>query len=224
LQEEPEEVSVRRICCNSLLFHDKAFNADFESLYRQGVVKDLAEYEQWQTIVSCVNFHDCSATQFRCMKAINAAGERICRYHRQPPIPPHEDPSGWFEQINMPYGDETYELLAEMGLAHEELDTQLESEQRWNVAQELRAGKWHNHARQDEFFIASIPLVSGICQSATNVDLCDRKFMVSYLVKYISGKEEHQVTDLKASKNITEVTMNTQPHAHEKITGCQKIM
>jgi Helitron helicase-like domain at N-terminus/PIF1-like helicase len=223
LHDEPEGASVSRICCNSSLFHDKAFNGDFDSLYRQGIVKDVADYEQWQTIVACVNFHDCSATQFRCMKAINAAGERICRYHRQPPLPRHADPRGWFEEINMPYPEDVYQLLGDMGLAHKEFDIELECE-RWSVAEELKAGKWHYHARQNEFFIASIPIVSAICNSATNVDMCDRKFQTSYLVKYISGKEEHQLADVKASKTITEVTMNTQPHAHEKITGCQKLM
>jgi hypothetical protein len=53
--------------------------------------------------------------------------------------------------------------------------------------------------------------------------MCDRKFQVSYLVKYISGKEEHQLVDVAASKDMTQVTLHTQPHAHEKITHCQQI-
>jgi hypothetical protein len=54
--------------------------------------------------------------------------------------------------------------------------------------------------------------------------MCDRHFQVSYLVKYISGKEEHQLVDVAGSKNITDVEVTTAEHAHEKISGCAKIV
>lgn len=57
------------------------------------------------------------------------------------------------------------ELLAEMGLARREGDKWLDS---------MVAGKWHYPARFDgEFFLATIPLISAICCSSTNVDRCD---------------------------------------------------
>ena len=73
-------------------------------------------------------------------------------------------------------------------------------------------------------FLSSIPKVSAICRSSTNVDMCDRTFQVSYLVKYISGKEEHQLCDIASTREVTEVKATTEEHAHEKITGCRKIM
>jgi hypothetical protein len=66
---EPDSVSASRICSNSLLFHDKAFNADFDSLLKLGVVTDATDYERWKTVVAAVNHHDCSKAQYRCMKA-----------------------------------------------------------------------------------------------------------------------------------------------------------
>jgi len=165
-------------------------------------VKGQADYERWQTVASRVQCHDCSATQFRCMKARNAEGEKICRYHRQPPLEFNQESRGWFDEIEMPYGDDVYELLEELGLAHKAWDKDRFCE-RWFVDEQLRAGKWHYAARpREEFFLSTIPLVSAICRSSTNVDMCDRKFQVSYLVKYISGKEEHQVVDVAASKRI----------------------
>jgi hypothetical protein len=53
--------------------------------------------------------------------------------------------------------------------------------------------------------------------------MCDRKFQVNYLVKYISGKEEHQVVNVAATKDMTEVGLTTEGHAHEKITGCNLV-
>lgn len=92
-----------------------------------------------------------------------------------------------------------------------------EASEQWFVDESLQAGKWHYFARQDEFFLSTIPMVSAICRSSTNVDMCDRKFQVSYLVKYISGKEERQLVDVAGTKEMTEVKATTEDH--EKITS-----
>jgi hypothetical protein len=223
LYPESDIVSVSRICCSSTSFHTSLYNADFDRLLSEGIVSDYDDYQRWEQIVSNVNIHNCNAAQFRCMKATNAAGEKICRYRRQPDLPVEADSRGWFEEIVMPYPDDVYKILQELNLASTRYDQILNAD-RWFVDDALKAGKWHYCARNDEFFLASIPLVSAICRSSTNVDMCDRKFQVSYLVKYISGKEEHQLVDVAASKDMTQVTLHTQPHAHEKITHCQQIM
>ena len=194
LHPEPDIVSASRICCNSLNFHTKLFKSDYMSLRKEGIVTDRADYKRWKTVVAAVNHHSCSATNFRCQKAVNAEGERICRYRRQPLLPFNADARGWFDEIPMPYTREVYELLQEIGLAHEEFDMELDSE-RWYVDEALKAGKWHYYALKDEFFLATIPVVSALCRSSTNVDCCDRKFQVSYLIKYISGIEERLMDD-----------------------------
>ena len=223
LDNESESVSVSRICCSSLSFHSQQYGTDFDSLKKLGVINSQNDYNQWIDIVSCVNHHDCSKTQFRCMKATNAEGEKVCRYHKQPPLPITSTNGSWFEPIVMPYPQEAYELLEEVGLATRLRDNVAQCDT-WAVDECLSAGKWHYYARQDEFFLSSIPLLSAICRSSTNVDMCDKKFQVSYLVKYVAGKEEHQLVNVAGTAEITEVTITTEEHAHEKITNCGRLV
>src|SRR5664279_4619455 len=61
--------------------------------------------------------HDCTRAGGRCMKAVNKEGQKICRYHRQPPLSSESHGQHWFEPIATPYTDEVYALLQEMGLA-----------------------------------------------------------------------------------------------------------
>lgn len=181
LHEEDQHLTSSRICCNSVLFHSIMFGADYKSLRRQGLVTDEHHYEQWKSIVACVQHHDCSKTPFRCQKATDAEGNKICRYHHQPLATVYDDQRGWFI---MPYGETVYHLLEEMQLAEKRYDAAL-MEDRWYVDETLLAGKWHYPSRTDEFFISSIPLVLAICRSSTNVDICDRKFQVSTLVNLL---------------------------------------
>ena len=82
-----------------------------------------------------------------------------------------------------------------MGLATRSSD---ESSNGWILDENMSTGKWHYPADRREFFIASIPLLSAITRSATNVDMCDRHFQCSYLIKYISGKDERRlIIDLR---------------------------
>lgn len=109
----------------------------------------------------------------------------------------------------MPYSDGVYSLLQSMNLACQNESDDVLDHNRWVLDASLAAGKWHYPARQNEFFLSSLPLLSAICRSATNVDISDRKFQVSYLVKYICGKEEHQLVDVSGTKDITEVYVRT---------------
>ena len=78
------------------------------------------------------------------MKKINAEGEKICRYHRQPRLR-NDLPAGpWFEEIAKSYQDDEYELLQEIGLTE-----RVEGE--WVVDKRMKAGKWHYQSRIDEF-------------------------------------------------------------------------
>ena len=185
LHDEPKHVTSARICCCSAMFHSPLFGTDYETLFEQGIVKDIDEYERWKNIVACVQHHDCNKANFRCQKATDADGNKICRYHRQPQGSVYDDMRGWFEELSMPYSEEVYTLLAEMQLAEKKYDPVL-GEDRWYVDQCLRAGKWHYFSRSDEFFLSSIPILSAICRSATNVDMCDRKFQVGIEISEFS--------------------------------------
>ena len=214
LHEEPVDVTVGRIACSTLLFHSKCYGADYETMHDLGIFENEKDYENWQEVVASVQHHDCSKAQMRCMKKTDADGKKICRYHRQPRVPVGVT-APWFDEIPMPYPEDVYQLLEEMDLARK-------VEDQWCVDKRMRAGKWHYFSRGDEFFLSSIPLVSAICQSSTNVDMCDRKFQVSYLIKYVTGKEEHQLVDVTGTKDKSEIRLTTDAHAHEKITSCRR--
>jgi hypothetical protein len=152
----------------------------------------------------------------------NANGEKVCRYHRQPPLPIDGNSCAWLTPAFVPHPEEAYVLLMEMGLAHKE-HSYLYEPDHWVLHESLAAGKWNYRSSSDEFFLASIPLVSAITRSSTNVEICDGHFQVSYQLKYIGGKEEHQLVDVAGSKVITEVNITTEEHQHEKITNCAQI-
>lgn len=42
-------------------------------------------------------------------------------------------------------------------------------------------------------------------------------------MKYISGKEEHQMVDVAGTRTPSEIQVTTEEHAHEKITSCKKL-
>ena len=225
LAPEPIEITTSRICCSSREFHGPLYGTDYETLLRLGVVRDEVDFDSWCNVVAYVNHHDCNRAQGRCMKATNAEGDKVCRYRRQPPF--NTSPSGntgaWFTPIALPYPEETYRLLMEMGLAHKEQDPWYEPEH-WVLHECLAAGKWNYRSDSDEFFLASIPLVSAILRSSTNVEKCDFFFQTSYLLKYIASKEEHQLTSVSGTKDINNVIVSTEEHAHEKITNCARIV
>ena len=54
--------------------------------------------------------------------------------------------------------------------------------------------------------------------------MCDTHFQTSYLVAYISGADEHRLVSVCGSKNIKEIQIRTEEHAHEKIASCRKIV
>lgn len=116
LESEPEWVTASRISCDSVTFQSRACGGDFDTLKNAGVFKDLVDYNAWLDVVSCVQHHDCSMTENRCKKATDANGNKVCRYHRQP-RPPQCETMAWFEQMELPYGEDAYKLLEEMGLA-----------------------------------------------------------------------------------------------------------
>jgi hypothetical protein len=198
------------------MFHSSVFGGDFDTLRDLRIFNQKDAYNAWVELVACVQHHDCAKTEYRCMKATDAEGNKICRYRRQP-LPPQAVSGPWFNEIQMPYGDDVYDLLGEMGLAEKRGE-------QWEMAKCMLAGKWHYLSRRNEFFLATIPLLSAICQSSTNVDMCDRKFQVSYLIKYVSGKEEHQLVDVSGTRVESEIKVITEDHAHEKITHCKNLL
>jgi len=126
-------------------------------------------------------------------------------YHHQPPwyLSPPENPDARFSPITVLYLEEVYYLLMEMNLARREQDKWFEPEH-WVLHECLAAGKWNYRSDSGEFFLASIPILSAIPWSSTDFKCCDVRFHTSYLIKYLSSKEENQLTSVSSTKNINE--------------------
>ena len=154
MYDESDVVSARRISCDSTLFFSNLFDGDYQTLQAGGIVADRTDYDRWQEVVMSVNFHDCNKAQYRCLKATNSEGETICRYHRQLVMPFEATDIVWFSEIAMPYPDDVYTLLEEIGLARHVHNgiVGAEAGEQWFVDESLKAGKWHYSSRQDEFF------------------------------------------------------------------------
>ena len=173
---ELKGISSARIACMSTSLASSLYGADFDNLLKLGDVSDKEEYHEWCKVFSCVNIHDCEKCEHRCMKATNAQGEKVCRYRKQP-SPSWGVMGLWLENIEVDYTLEVYELLEEMGLASRNLDPR---SNRWTLHESLTAGKWHYPGDRREFLIVSIPLLSAITRSPTNVNMCDRHFQVTF--------------------------------------------
>ena len=48
--------------------------------------------------------------------------------------------------------------------------------------------------------------------------------LVNYLIKYVSGKEKHQLIDVAGTSIESDIRVATEDHAHEKITSCRLSM
>ena len=96
-------------------------------------------------------------------------------------------------------------------------------ERQWSVDEKLKAGRWHYTNYECEKgikFILVIPLMVCILRSAYNVQLCDVMFMVSYLVKYVVGKESRPHANFNMGKNNEVKIDNTNTDdVNQKISG-----
>jgi hypothetical protein len=92
----------------------------------------------------------------------------------------------------------------------------------------LEAGNWHYPAPKqlDGKIIPTVPLVAIMMRCCSNVQACDNRFRVSYLVKYTVGKEPRKKTILKGTKNPQEVIAEPSPFGsvNEKLYSVQKRM
>ena len=188
LVEDDELQTAGRISCLSLHFFSKVYGADFETLEKARLVKDRWDYELWKDLVGILQHHSCVMNNNRCHKAKDSEGNSICRFPRQHAMNLYDDYRGWLEEIPMPYTEEIYVILGLIGLA-DKVPATWNKPERWTLDESLRGGKWNYMAKNDEHFVPTIPLLSVICRSLTNVEKTNRKFQTSYLLKYISEKE-----------------------------------
>ena len=162
--------------------------------------------------------HVCSRSHGRCLKRVGTNGEEVCR------VPDHpESDHNYFKQKYNIYEDDVYEILKELGLAElidltdkEKLfdfDFDRGQTQKWEVDEHLKAGSWHyvNHSNEKNVkFIPVIPIMVCMLRCSCNTQICDLLFMVSYLVKYVVGKESRPYVYFNVGKKTEKYTLMLQ--------------
>lgn len=200
--------------------HDNQFNSTFlgyelRDCMEKGIVETVQQYVELREFIRRVQNHDCAAAKYRCHKRIDENGNTKCRVARQT----MRTESEFVPAKNM-YDSESLEILHSHGLAYRDPDT---NEIRPNG--ELVGGKWYYRSPGGSI-LPTVPSIAWSVRAATNVQKCDRKFLMSYLLKYNAGKDEKaQVkffarpnSDIlqKEDKGFGNIKINSQRYLTEK--------
>ena len=217
------------ICLDPTFFFSEKYGTSYEQLLEDGLVDDEKDFDALVIFVNIVIRHICSKGNGRCMKPRGLNNELMCR------IPKHPESSiNYFkEKINI-YEEDVYKILEELGLAHlvdltrkEELfdyDIGRGVKQKWETHEAFKAGSWHyiNYSNEvDSKFTPVIPIVVCMLRCSCNAQIVNLKFMMSYLVKYVTEKESRPYVNFNAGnkKNEVSVDKTNKDHVNEKISG-----
>ena len=167
--------------------------------------------------------HVCSDSNSRCMKVV---GDKImCRMKDYP-----ECSYAHYKEKSNVYSDEVYQILNELGLAEsvtpdwDERFLSNEDDLHWKVHKNLEAGNWYyklNKKGEGCKYSPVIPMMAAMLRSSCNVQLCSGRFMVSYLVKCVAGKEIRKSPNFISGSNTGEIIPVSSSSAapNEKISG-----
>ena len=132
--------------------------------------------------------HNCERSNYRCMKRVDAEGNKVCR---TPPLP--DSHCHWLLDIDQQYPAYALDILEQLGLA--EKDPRFDDCRR--ATGKLKSHKHMYAAVRMEHMVPTTTHLFCITKSSTNLLATDLRFASSYLVYYMTKKEEH------ASAHIT---------------------
>ena len=209
LHEEPLSRTLSRVrCSNSSMWCEEA-GTDVETLRRQGIVVDMRDYFHLQELAAKLQQHSCQQAGGRCQKRRARDDTLICRVPRHPPSCQYS-----FEDHGPLYSSETYAKLAYLGLA-----MPCACANHWNTGNEFQAGMWRYPADADEHFVPTVPRLFVALKASTNVQVCDRKFQVSYLAKYAGGMDERRPVTMTSSHSADQIHVEAHSQVNAKISG-----
>ena len=209
LFEEPEDTTLSRVRCSTATMWAPETKSDFHTLKEEGLVKDYSEFCSLQDLACKLQQHDCTKANERCKKRKAKDDTLICRVPRHPPSFVHS-----FHAFTDLYSDTTY-----MQLAYLDLATLCSCQKHWVTGPEFKAGMWHYPAQPDEHFVPTIPRLFLALRASTNVQVCDRKFQVSYLAKYAAGADEKRQVSFETTTQQDEIKVTAHDLTNAKISG-----
>ncbi|CAG0890579.1 unnamed protein product [Cyprideis torosa] len=205
---ETAEQIVSRICCDPLRFFTPQFGTDYESLLKEGLVKNQTDFWHLVRLMEKLTIHSCDRAGERCKKPRGDSGKLVCRVRSHPYSYRY-----WFEEKENLYDEETRLILEKVALAKQKPPKNIFCEDvQWEFDPCLQAGNWHYPAPEQSRgrkIIPTVPILAVMMRCCSNVQACDVRFRSSYLVKYNVGKEPRKKTNLKATKDPKEVIAET---------------
>jgi hypothetical protein len=198
LKGEPIQETLDRVVCilNGLIGHTKETTED--GLIEQGLLDDDFDFGKLIELTK-IQQHSCQSAQGRCMKRINDEGETVCRV----PVHPASD-DYYYEEVPTTFDDQATEILKDLGLLS------IDDHGKITLDPELQGGRWHYPSDGYlERAIPTVPQLFALFKSSTNVQVCDRRFQVAYLVKYATKSESHAFVKAKGQKDINSVAMES---------------
>jgi predicted GIY-YIG superfamily endonuclease len=209
LHPEPQDISLARIRCSQKDFFTVSSATDLNTLIRDGFVTGFEDFIKLYSLAYQLQTHDCAKAGSRCLKR-SADDSLICRVQRHP-----ASFSYHFNESEALYDEETLQRLEYLDLGAVDPITQ-----RWRPSKEFRAGRWNYPAQPHEHFVPTVPRLFLALQACTNVQLCDRKFQVSYLAKYAAGIDEKRRVSFSSDSSGSD-SVRAEVHApiNIKITG-----
>jgi hypothetical protein len=174
-----------------------SFKTDEVSLKRQGLIDEDFTFTDMMSL-SKLQQHSCELTNGRCMRRDKEGNER-CRV----PVHPSSD-KNYFEDLEpFPMDEDLARILEKLGLCEI-----VEGEMVYD--EKLRSGRWHYKSDgASDHASPTIPVLLAIFKSSTNVQHCDPRFQVAYLIKYISKEENHAFVYNKNQKSMEDVALET---------------
>ena len=142
--------------------------------------KDL--YELFDLCIK-IHTHKCEKSGYRCLKRIDAEGNKVCR---TPPYPVSN--CHWKMPVNVQYPEEALKVMAQIGMA----SPVSERIPGWFIADGvMKCEKWMYGASKGEHIIPTCAHLFVVTKSSTNVLALTGSFVSSYLTYYVTKVEEH---------------------------------
>jgi hypothetical protein len=176
---ETELEKAARVTAHDQIFTSPFHGHELRDCLEKNIVQNVQEYIDLREFIRQVQTHNCAMANFRCMKRRDENGHLVCRVARQKlRIAPE------FELARNVYDQESLRKLHILGLAEEivELDE-------IRPDSELLGGKY-GYQSPGGLILPTVASIAWSCRASTNVQKCDRKFLMSYLLKYNAGKDE----------------------------------
>ena len=202
---ETEQNIISRIKNRPEAFWTDEDHTSYDEALRRGLVENFDDYIQQKLNIEKWSQHDCKNSQYRCKKRTGPDGKTYCR------VPLH--PNNFWNTIHEKedlFSEETLGIMREGGIDTNDMPSQLRAHS-FNYANTgYRRG------------IPIIPYLSLIVKSSTNVQRCDSRFCLAYVVKYASATDEKRDIIIEQSKeNENMVTISHKELFNEKINAAR---